>query len=56
MERTYKVTTNKKVYTVQAKAAQEAANYVFSFIGEHDYIVSIVRIGASGKEVECIWK
>ena len=54
--RTYEITTTRKSYTVNAKSAQIAVNHIYSFIGEHDEVLSVVRIGSNGKRTECIWK
>ena len=45
-----------KVYHIGAQAAQQAVCHVYSFCGEHDRIVEVVRIGSSGKRTNCIWK
>lgn len=45
-----------KVYHIGAKAAQEAVNHVYSFCGEHDRIINVVRIGSTGNKVKCIWE
>lgn len=47
---------NGEVYHINARAAQLAVNHVYSFCGERNKIVEVVRIGSSGKRVNCIWK